>query len=187
MQGAESHQHRERMTGPVTVETARLRLRRFDQADAAFVLRLVNEPSWLRFIGDRGVRSLEDAQAYLRDGPQRMYEQFGFGLWLVERKSDGASLGMCGLIKRDTLDDIDIGFALLPEFWRHGYAYEAAAATLAHARDALGLSRVVAITSEDNDASGSLLEKLGFEFEQMIPVVASGESLRLYGTSLALE
>jgi [ribosomal protein S5]-alanine N-acetyltransferase len=172
------------MPPQVTLQTERLRLRQLEQADAAFILRLVNEPSWLRFIGDRNVHSLADAQAYLREGPQRMYEQFGFGLWLVERRADGIAMGMCGLIKRDTLDDIDIGFALLPEFWRRGYAFEAAEATLRHARKALGLARVVAITSHDNDASGNLLEKLGFSYERMIPVVTTGESLRLYGLSL---
>jgi len=173
------------MAPQVTLQTKRLRLRQLEQEDAAFILRLVNEPSWLRFIGDRNVHSLEEAEAYLRDGPQRMYAQFGFGLWLVERLADGAPLGMCGLIKRDTLDDIDIGFALLPEYWHQGYAFEAAAATLQHARQALGLARIVAITSHDNTASGQLLEKLGFGFERMIPVVATGESLRLYGLALA--
>ena len=172
------------MPAQVTLQTDRLQLRQLEQSDAGFILRLVNEPSWLRFIGDRNVHSVADAQTYLREGPQRMYEQFGFGLWLVERRADGVPMGMCGLIKRETLDDIDIGFALLPEFWRCGYAFEAAAATLRHARKALGLARVVAITSQDNDASGSLLEKLGFNFERMIPVVATGESLRLYGLSL---
>jgi RimJ/RimL family protein N-acetyltransferase len=173
------------MRPQITLQTARLRLRQLEQADDAFILRLLNEPSWLRFIGDRSVHSLEDARVYLREGPQRMYEQFGFGLWLVERIADGASIGMCGLIKRDTLDDIDIGFALLPEFWRRGYAFEAASATLDHARRALGLLRVVAITSDDNEASGNLLVRLGFTFERVIPMIATSETLRLYGMSLA--
>jgi [ribosomal protein S5]-alanine N-acetyltransferase len=127
-------------TTPAVRHTDRLLLRELEQDDAAFILRLVNDPAWLRFIGDRGVHTLDDARAYLRDGPQRMYEQFGFGLWLVERKEDGVPMGMCGLIKRETLDDVDIGFALLPEFRRSGYCFEAAAATMRHAREVLGLA-----------------------------------------------
>ncbi|KPV49042.1 hypothetical protein SE17_34840, partial [Kouleothrix aurantiaca] len=108
------------------LETERLRLRQFADSDAAFVLELLNEPSWLRFIGDRGVRTLDDALGYITNGPQAMYARYGFSLLVVERTTDGAALGMCGLIKRDTLDAPDIGYAFLPRAWGQGYAREAA-------------------------------------------------------------
>jgi RimJ/RimL family protein N-acetyltransferase len=170
--------------GAATIETDRLLLREMDvERDAAFILRLVNDPAWLRFIGDRNVHSVAAAKAYIREGPRRMYELHGLGLYLVVRKLDDEPMGLCGLIKRDTLDDVDIGFALLPQFWRRGYAHEAASATLQHARDALGLRRVVAITTIDNVASGLLLEKLGLRFERMIKLVPEDDELRLYGVS----
>ena len=111
-------------------ETARLRLRWLDDGDATFILRLVNEPSWIRYIGDRNVRSVEDAQRYLREGPVAMYERLGFGLNLVESKATGEPLGICGLLRRDTLEHVDLGFAFVPGAWGQGYAQESAAATL---------------------------------------------------------
>jgi RimJ/RimL family protein N-acetyltransferase len=143
--------------------------------DAAFILELLNDPSFIANIGDRGVRSLDDARAYIRDGPVASYERFGFGLWLVEL-TDGTRIGMCGLLKRDTLEDVDIGFAYLPAYQSQGYGFEAARAVLDYARDVLGISRVVAIVSEGNDASARLLEKLGMTFELMVQ-----PSLRLFG------
>src|SRR6185503_18613176 len=134
------------------IETTRLTIRRLSADDAEFILKLLNEPSWLRFIGDKGVRTVEDARAYILNGPVEMYSRLGFGLYLVELKEEGISIGMCGLIKRDALEDVDIGFAFLPEYWGKGYAYEAAAAVMSYARSALGLKRVVAITSVDNDS-----------------------------------
>ena len=112
------------------LETERLALRRLTLDDAEFIFRLVNEPSWLRFIGDKNVRNLDDARNYLRTGPLDMYERFGFGMFLVERKHDGVAVGACGLLKRDTLPDPDIGYAFLPEYWGKGYALEAASAVL---------------------------------------------------------
>lgn len=173
--------------GLVQFETPRLRLRRLVDDHAPFILALLNEPSWLRYIGDRGVHSLEDARRYITDGPQKMYEQHGFGLWLVERKHDGAPLGLCGLLKRDTLPDADIGFALSPPFWSDGYAYEAAAATLGYGREVLGLDRVVAITKPDNVASARLLERLGLRDEGFVRLRGSDEDLRLFGTTPAYE
>jgi RimJ/RimL family protein N-acetyltransferase/protein tyrosine phosphatase (PTP) superfamily phosphohydrolase (DUF442 family) len=166
-------------------ETDRLRLRRLDEADAPFILRLVNEPSWLRFIGDRGVRSLDDARQYIIGGPQRLYATYGFGLFLVERREDGTPLGLCGLIKRDTLPDVDIGFAFLPEFWCQGYAREAAAATLRYARERHRLPRVVAITSLDNMASGRVLETIGMRYEGNLQLEAGNDPVRHYGTTAA--
>jgi [ribosomal protein S5]-alanine N-acetyltransferase len=166
------------------LETDRLSLRRLSVEDNAFVLELVNDPLWLRFIGDRGVRTLDDARDYVLKGPVAMYERVGFGLYLVERKSDGVPLGICGLIKRDALEDVDLGFAFLPEFRAHGYAYESAAAVLAYGRHAFGLNRIVAITSPDNEQSARLLEKLGFTFEKMIQLPNDSEAVKLFAVGL---
>ena len=151
----------------IVLETDRLVLRRLTLNDAPFIIELVNEPSFLRYIGDRGVRSLQDARRYLLSGPIASYERFGFGLYLIFVKATGEAVGMCGLLKRDTLPDVDVGFALLPAHWRQGYAAEAAAAVLDYGRTRLGLERIVAITSPDNVASIALLEKLGLKFESM--------------------
>ncbi|MGH8204360.1 MAG: GNAT family N-acetyltransferase [Steroidobacteraceae bacterium] len=163
------------------IETARLRLREFAAEDAAFMLRLLNEPSFLRYIGDRGVRGLDDAKRYIADGPVAGYARFGYGLMRVERKSDGATVGMCGVLKRDALPDPDIGFSFLPEHWSQGYALESARAVMRHAREVLGLGRIVAITTKDNEPSIRLLEKLGFRFERMIPM--GDEELRLFASA----
>jgi [ribosomal protein S5]-alanine N-acetyltransferase len=157
------------------LDTPRLILRELTPADAPFILELVNEPGWLRHIGDRGVRTLADAEAYIVKGPQVSYAKHGFGLWLVERKADGAALGICGLLQRDTLPDPDIGFAFLARHHSQGYAHESAAATLAHARDQLGFRRVLAITSPGNEASIRLVEKLGLRFEGMQQVTPPAE------------
>lgn len=148
------------------VETPRLILRRLHAGDAAFILELVNEPSWLRFIGDRNVHSIEDAEGYIAKGPVDSYAKNGFGLYLVEVKEDAAPAGMCGLIRRDTLPHVDIGFAFSPRFWGRGYAYEAAAGVMDHARNGLGLDTVLAIVNPDNERSKSLLGKLGMRFER---------------------
>ena len=152
------------------LQTGRIALRRLTTDDASFIRELVNEPSWIRFIGDRGVRSEEDARAYLVRGPIAMYERHGFGLWMCEEKASGQPLGICGLIKRDTLEDVDIGFAFLPRFWGQGYAHEAAAAVLDYGREVLELDRIVAITSPDNVASIRLLEKLGLRLEKSFEI-----------------
>lgn len=162
------------------LETDRFILRQLTVEDAAFIFQLVNDPDWLRFIGDRGVRTLDDARNYLRNGPLAMYERVGFGLYLVERKSDGVSLGMCGLIKREGLDDVDIGFAHLPQYRAQGYAFEAASAVLAYGRREFGLKRIVAITSLDNEKSIRLLERLGFVFERTIRLPGGNEDLKLF-------
>ena len=165
---------------PVVAETDRLRLRRFDASDAAFALELVNEPSWIRFIGKRDVPDLEGARRYLEKGPIAMYAKHGFGLWCVTLRSTGEQVGMCGLIKRDTLPDVDLGFAFLPRHWGKGYALEAAEATMAYARGTLGLARVVAILSQDNERSARLLRKLGFVSERTITMPGDDEVLALY-------
>lgn len=170
---------------PVSVfETNRLTLLQLTPDDATFILELVNDPAWLRFIGDRGVRTLEDARAYILKGPVASYERHGFGLYLVKRKEDGALIGICGLLKRDTLPDVDVGFAFLPQFTRQGYGFEAAAATLTYGHRVLGLQRIVAVTSPDNVASIRLLERLGFRFEKMIRLSADAPEISLYGSDL---
>src|SRR6266404_4654618 len=166
------------------LETERLTLRRLSLDDGAFILRLLNDPSWLRFIGDKGVKTLADARNYILTGPMAMYARLGFGLYLTERKSDAAPIGICGLIKRDTLEDVDIGFAFLPDFRRKGYAREAAAAVMAHARSAFGLRRLVAITSPDNEASIRLLEKLGLRFEATVSLAGDSHEVSLFAADL---
>ena len=162
------------------LETKRLILRKLSVEDNEFILELVNDPLWLRFIGDRGVHTLEDARDYILKGPVAMYARLGFGLYLVERKSDGLPLGICGLIKRDALEDVDLGFAFLPEYRAQGYAYEAAAAVLAYGQSVFGLKRIVAITSPDNDRSAKLLEKLGFTFEKMLQLPDDEGEVKLF-------
>jgi RimJ/RimL family protein N-acetyltransferase len=163
------------------IETERLVLREFTLDDAPFILELLNDPDWKRFIGDRQCDTLDKARTYLQDGPMAIYRQLGFGLWLVETKLGRRPAGMCGLIKRDTLDHVDIGFAFLPAYRGGGHAYEAASACMAYARDTLRLDRIVATTAPDNVASGRLLEKLGLKFERMIRPVADRPEVRLYG------
>lgn len=141
-------------------ETQRLVLRQMTIGDAAFILELLNDPAWLRFIGDKGVHTIDDAQAYILDGPVAMYESLGFGLWLVELKTSRVPIGICGLIKRDSLEDVDIGYAFLPEHRAQGYALESSAACLHYGHSKLGLRRIVAITDPDNQRSVRLLEKL---------------------------
>ena len=163
-------------------ETDRLTLREFVLDDAPFVRELVNEPGWKKYIGDRGVNSVEDARGYIQRALLDSYAKNGFGLWAVELKEAGELIGMCGLIKRDTLEDVDIGFALLERFEGNGYAREAANATLELAQDRLGIRRIVAITTQDNLRSGSLLERIGMHFEKLID--DGGEQLRLFAIAL---
>jgi len=161
-------------------DTERLTLRRIEDGDAAFILELVNDPDWLRYIGDRGVRTVEDAREYIRQGPLESYSRFGFGLYRVEEKGTGAPVGICGLLKRDSLEDADLGFAILPRFRRRGYAKEAAAAVLALGAESFGLSRILAVTDPDNDRSIGLLETLGFRFERTARLAPGDTELRLF-------
>lgn len=161
--------------------TPRLTLRRLTTGDAPFILRLLNEPSWLQFIGDKNVRTLDDARQYLLKGPLDMYARHGFGLYLVELQPDRVPVGMCGLIRRDVLADVDIGFAFLPEFWGRGLGRESAAAVLEHARRDIGLQRVVAVTSVDNARSIQLLESLGFRFESMVRLAPGEPEIKMFG------
>jgi RimJ/RimL family protein N-acetyltransferase len=165
------------------LKTERLVLRHLNSGDAPFILRLLNEPSWLEFIGDRGVRTLADAEQYIEAGPVDMYRRLGFGLYQVRLAHSDEPIGMCGILKRETLDDVDLGFAFLPEFWGKGYAREASAAVITYARSRLGLSRIVAITTRNNGASRRLLEKIGFELERSVQLEAGDEELLLYANA----
>ena len=159
-------------------ETERLSLRPFNVDDAQFILTLLNEPSFLRYIGDKQVRNLEDAKAYILNGPVASYERNGFGLYLVELRESYTPIGMCGFLKREELSAPDIGFAFLPDFWNKGFAFEAAAAVLQDAGERL--RRILAITSLDNEASIKLLQRLGFRFEQEIKLSQDRERVKLF-------
>ncbi|MEW6733358.1 MAG: GNAT family N-acetyltransferase [Acidobacteriota bacterium] len=164
----------------VVLETDRLRLRRLSVNDAAFILRLLNEPSFIENIGDKGVRTIDDARLYILNGPIASYEKFGFGLYLVEMLESNTPMGMCGLLKRDVLEDVDIGYALVPEFWSKGYALESALAVISLASKTLGLKRVLAITSPNNQSSIRVLEKIGFQFERMVKLSDEADEIKLF-------
>jgi len=159
------------------LETERLSLRKLTVDDAEFILTLLNDPAFLRYIGDKKVRNLDDARQYILNGPVASYERHGFGLNCVELRESQTPIGMCGLLKRDELPDPDIGFALLPDFCRKGFAFEAASAVL---KEAQNLPRILAITSLDNEASINLLQRLGFRFEKVVQLSPDGEQLRLF-------
>jgi RimJ/RimL family protein N-acetyltransferase len=163
------------------IQCERLGLRELSLQDADFILRLLNEPGFLEFIGDKGVRTLEDAREYLSKGPLESYRRYGFGLYLVSLRSDRTPIGMCGLVKRDTLVDPDVGFAFLEEHWSKGYASEAAAAVLAYGRNTLGIERIVAITAIDNWGSIAVLEKIGLTLERRVRLMDDGKELNLFG------
>jgi RimJ/RimL family protein N-acetyltransferase len=162
------------------VETERLLLRTFSLDDADFVLRLVNDPSWIEFIGNHMVENLEDACNYIRNGPLTMYEDYGFSLCVTESKADGRPIGVCGLVKRDSLPEVDLGFALLPEFCGHGYGSEAAAGILEFGHSQLRIQRVLAITKPENHRSVKLLESLGFKFVDMFSLSDEEPELKLF-------
>ena len=148
------------------LETERLFLRELTFDDAPFILTLLNDPSFLRYINDKNVRNLEDARQYMLNGPMASYARNGFGLYLVELKDTAVPIGLCGLLKREELPDADIGFAFLPDYWGKGFALESARAVMNDARERMGLKRVLAIVMPDNGASIKLLEKLGMRFER---------------------
>jgi len=145
---------------------------------------LLNQPSFLRNIGDRGVRNVADAHRYLREGPMAMYAKYGFGLWRASRRSDDTFVGMCGLLKRDILPDVDIGYAFLPGHWGQGYAFEAANATMELGARRFGLNRIIGVVSDHNAASIRVLEKVGMRFERMYPMHPGEPDVRLYAVDL---
>ena len=166
------------------LETQRLNLRELTDADAEFIVAQLNDPAFIRNVTDRGVRTLAAARAYILAGPIESYRNHGFGLYLVELKSSRIPIGICGLLKRDTLDDVDIGYAFLPPYRSRGFALEAATATMAFART-LGLSRVVAVVSSHNADSIKLLYRLGFAYERQVRIADDAEELRLFASAPA--
>ena len=164
----------------IILETERLLLRKLTPDDADFIFELLNDPSFIQNIGDRNIRTLDDACAYIVNGPVKSYEKNGFGLYLIAVRKTNESIGMCGLIRRENLEDVDIGYALLPRHWSKGYATEAAQATKAYARDVIGLKRIVAIVDPANESSIHVLEKLGLRYEKMVRLSADDIDLKLF-------
>ncbi len=166
----------------IILETDRLTLREITTDDAAFLLKLLNEPSFIKNIGDRNVRTIDDACQYALNGPIASYKQHGFGLYLVELKESRAPIGICGLVKRESLPDADIGYALLPEYWRKGYALEATAAVKQHGFGELGHKRILAIVNPANAGSIKVLDKLGLKFTRMIRMTDDAPEICLYSS-----
>lgn len=164
------------------LETERLILREVTGSDAEFVLNLLNQPSFKKFIGDRGVRTVEQAREYIKTRFTKSYGDNGFGLYLIVLKTDAAPVGVCGFVKRDSLPDPDIGFALLPQYERKGYGFESAFAVMQYGKNTLHLVRVLAITSLDNESSAKLLEKIGFKFDREVRM--GDEILKLFSQKL---
>jgi RimJ/RimL family protein N-acetyltransferase len=168
------------------LSTARLRIAPFTLDDAAFIVELLNDPEWLAHIGDRNVRTLDDARRYLREGPLTSQQRHGFALWAVRRRdasTDAAPIGMCGLIRREGLDDVDIGYAFMPAARGQGLAREAAAAVLRHGFEHLGLQRIVAITSPDNAPSVRVLESIGMRYERRLRLPGRDDESLLYAAT----
>ena len=188
------------------LETNRLILREVVESDDEFILDLLNQPSFIKYIGDRNVRTVKEAREFIENRYRQSYREHGFGLYAVELKAEFATLndvsvstfeiqnpkskiqnraiGICGFVKRDTLPDADIGFAFLPQFCGKGYALESAVGIMEYGRDVLGLKRVLAITTQDNESSGKLLEKLGFKFENLIKMPTNDEELKLFSANM---
>jgi RimJ/RimL family protein N-acetyltransferase len=160
-------------------ETPRLSVRRLSSDDAAFLVQLLNEPSFIENIGDRGVRSLDDARAYFAKGPAASYEKYGFGLFHVSLKESREPIGLCGLLKRDWLEDVDVGFAFLPQYFGRGYASESAQAVIEWGRREKGIQRFCGITKADNTGSIHVLEKLGMKFDRFV-TSPEGQESRLF-------
>jgi len=164
------------------LETERLTLRKITIDDAAFMLDLLNQPSFIQFIGDRGVRTLDDAHKIIQDRYIAAYERLGFGIYLTLLRGTETPIGICGLVKRDGLEDVDVGYALLPQYWSKGYASEAVSAVLAYARNTLGIRRVLGITTLDNAGSIRVLVKAGFKFERVIKLPGEDVDLKLFAS-----
>lgn len=166
------------------VDTSRLTLRQLTPDDAPFILELVNDPDWIRYIGDRGVRDLDDARRYITDGPMASYDRHGFGLYLVTVRADATPIGICGLIQRESLPAPDLGFAFLPAFRGAGYASEAAAAIVRLAPEIAGARELYAVVQPDNARSFDLLGRLGFRPAGTTHLVPDGPALALLSRSV---
>jgi len=164
------------------IETERLIIREYAFEDDIFILKLLNDPSFIENIVDKNVRTIEAARNYLSTGPMASYEKNGFGLWCVVLKEGNIAIGMCGLIKRDVLDDIDIGYAFLPEYCSKGYAIESVAAVKKYANTNLGIKRVVAVVNPENARSIKLLEKMNFVYEKMVRLAPEEKEIKLFAS-----
>lgn len=167
------------MPSPV-LTTTRLQLRWLTLEDAPLMLAVWNDPAFVQYVADRGIRTVEEAASALGDGALRQYEAFGYGPFRVSLRGDDTAVGICGLFKRDCFEHADIGFSILPAHCRRGYAYEASAAVIDYARRALAMDEIAAIVSPDNTASVMLIEKLGLQFERMVLMPGETESIRFY-------
>jgi len=166
------------------IETERLLLRRVTLGDAGLMLAIWNDPAFVSYVGDRGIRTIADAQAALKDGALKLFEDYGFGPYVMSLKTSGSPIGICGLFRRENLDDPDIGFAVLPDHSGNGYAGEAAEAVVAHARDDLGIRCLTAIVSPGNSASIGLIKKIGLTFDRGITMPGEDEEISLYSMRL---
>jgi RimJ/RimL family protein N-acetyltransferase len=161
-------------------KTKRLLLREASIDDSEFILKLVNEPAWHEFIFNHSIDTIEKASEYIEQRMIAMYQNFGFGLWVVEKRDDAVPIGICGLLKRDSLNCIDLGFAFSAEYWKQGFASEASIAALTYAKSELKIQRIVAITDSLNTRSVKLLERIGFVYESKFSHPGSDEVLSLY-------
>ena len=166
------------------IETERLRLREFNSTDGELIFELLNSQGWLKYIGSRSIATIEDAVNYIETKLQKGYRESGFGFYLVELKATGVKTGMCGLVKREGLDDVDIGFALLPQYENKGYAYESSMAVIQYAKNKLKINKLAAITMPSNLTSVKLIEKLGMKFDKKISLPGDPEELFLYKMEL---
>lgn len=162
------------------LRSPRLRLRKLTQKDGNFIVELLNDPDWFKYIGDHGVKDLQDAIEYIKNGPQTMYQKHNYGLLLVESLEDKTSIGLCGLLKRPKLPHPDLGFAFIPAYRNKGFALEAAKLVLADAIERKVSEKVLAITSIDNQKSIQLLTKLGFNFKELINFSGRGDKSNLF-------
>jgi RimJ/RimL family protein N-acetyltransferase len=163
------------------IETERLNILLLSLNDEEFVFRLLNDPDWIKYIGDRKINNHADARNYILLNIISSYEKYGFGLFLVKEKQNDISIGICGLLKRDYLDDVDIGFAFLPEYRGKGYGYESASAVIKYGQESFGLDKILAITQSNNLNSIKMLKKLGLEYIKNIKLPEEEEELRLFG------
>lgn len=170
--------------GEKLLETERLELGVIGEEDAEIMLAIWNDPAFIRNVSDRGVRTIDEAREAVREGAQKMFEDYGYGPYWMQLKSDGTRIGICGLFKRENLDDPDIGFAVLPDWIGKGYAGEAASAVVAYAREGLGLPALTAIVSPANEPSIGLIKKLGMSFDRMITMPGDDDAIQLYSMPL---
>ncbi len=167
------------------ISTERLRLRPVTVDDAELMLAVWNDPAFIHNVADRGIRTVEDAREAIQAGAQKLFDEYGYGPCCMSLKTNGLMIGICGLFRRDNLDDPDIGFAVLPEYCGKGYAGEAALAVVEYARATLGIAALTAIVSPTNAPSIGLIEKLGLSFQRMITMPGDDHEIRLYYRSFA--